>query len=208
MVMTVGKDRDEQELVSRIKSGDRAGFKILVDRFSTRVVNLCFRITGNRMDAEDIAQDVFVEIYKNIGKFRAESSLATWILRIAYNRALNHLRDNRRTQMLSLDSREVGEGRSFAETLQGKSSERPDREMEIRRNRSILYDAIAALPPKYGKPFALHKLDGMPYSDIANLLGISLSAVESRIHRAKLRLQKHLIKTMGQQKNNASLRTQ
>jgi len=196
MVMGLRRETDAQELVERITSGDRAAFKTLVDGFSTEVTNLCYRITGNRMDAEDVAQDVFVEIYKNIGKFRGESSLATWIMRIAYNRSLNFLRDSRHRAELSLDSHENGEDRSLGETLAGNVSERPDIDLEMRRRRSILYNAIAALPEKYRKPLALHKLDGMPYAEIADLLNISLSAVESRIHRAKLKLKKELTKAL------------
>ncbi|MCK4656852.1 MAG: sigma-70 family RNA polymerase sigma factor [candidate division Zixibacteria bacterium] len=196
MAVSVKEEIDEQELVQRITSGDRAAFKILVDRFSAGVINLCHRITGNRMDAEDVAQDVFVEIYKNIGRFRGESSLATWVNRIAYNRSLNFLRDSRHRAGISLDSRDDSTDMSLGETLAGKLSDQPDKNLEIRHNRSMLYKAIAELPEKYRRPFALHKLDGMPYAQIAETLNISLSAVESRIHRAKLKLQKELTKTL------------
>ncbi len=196
MAVSVKEEINEQELVERITSGDRAAFKILVDRFSSRVMNLCHRITGNRMDAEDVAQDVFVEIYKNISWFRGESSLATWVNRIAYNRSLNFLRDSRHRAGISLDSRDDSTDMSLGETLAGKPSDQPDKNLEIRHNRSMLYKAIAGLPEKYRRPFALHKLDGMPYAQIAETLNISLSAVESRIHRAKLKLQKELAKTL------------
>lgn len=196
MAVNVKEEINERELVERITSGDRAAFKILVDRFSAGVINLCYRITGNRMDAEDVAQDVFVEIYKKIDSFRGESSLATWVNRIAYNRSLNFLRDSRYRAGISLDSQENGVGKSFGETLAGKPSDQPDKNLEIRHNRSMLHKAIAGLPEKYRRPFVLHKLDGMPYAQIAETLNISLSAVESRIHRAKLKLQKELAKTL------------
>ena len=192
MLMTAERMQDELELVARIKSGDRGAFKRLVDQLSRRIINDCHRITGNRMDAEDVAQEVFIEVYRNIGGFRGESSLATWIMRIARNRALNYVRDNRDRMKVSLDTVEGGGGGSLGETLPGKRSDQPDRNLEIRRNRAILYSAIAELPDKYRKPFTLHKLEGMPYSEIAETLDISLSAVESRIHRAKLMLQKNL----------------
>jgi RNA polymerase sigma-70 factor (ECF subfamily) len=196
MEVNVRAEIDDRELVERITSGERAAFKILVDRFRAGVINLCYRITGNRMDAEDVAQDVFVEIYKNIGKFRGDSSLATWVNRIAYNRSLNFLRDNKHRAGVSLDSRDVSSDRSLGETLAGKPSDQPDKEFEIRHNRSMLYGAIEKLPEKYRRPFVLHKLDGMPYARIAETLNISLSAVESRIHRAKLKLQKELTRTL------------
>jgi RNA polymerase sigma-70 factor (ECF subfamily) len=196
MEVNVRAEIDDRELVERITSGDRAAFEILVDRFSAGVINLCNRITCNRMDAEDVAQDVFVEIYKNIGRFRGESSLATWVNRIAYNRSLNFLRDNKHRAGISLDSRDDGTDKSLGETLAGKPADQPDKNLEMRRNRSTLFEAIAGLPEKYRRPFALHKLDGMPYAKIAETLDISISAVESRIHRAKLKLQKELTRTL------------
>ncbi len=196
MVMTAEETLDERDLIEKIISGDRSAFKTLVDSCGKRVINLCYKFTGNRMDAEDIAQDVFVEVYKNINRFRGDSSLMTWILRIANNRSLNYLRDNKRRTGISLDSQRSENGGTLADTIPGKSSDRPDRDYEIRRNSSLLYEAITRLPEKYSKPFALHKLDGMPYAEIAKLLGISLSAVESRIHRARKRLQNDLAKTL------------
>jgi RNA polymerase sigma-70 factor (ECF subfamily) len=186
---------DELELIEKIGSGDRAAFNTLVDRFSRRVLNLCYRLTGNKMDAEDIAQDVFIEVYRNIHRFRGESSLSTWILRIAHNKSLNYIRDNRKPGLIPMESSDSD--RSIEESIPGRDSDRPDRSFEIERNAAILYDAIAELPERLGKPFSLHKLDGMPYVEIARFLGISLSAVESRIHRAKQRLRKSIVGKLG-----------
>jgi len=194
MQMVTHDNLEERELVQRAATGDRSAFKAIVDRYGSRVINLASRITGNRMDAEDIAQDVFVEVYRNIGKFRGDSSLSTWILRIAHNRSLNYLRDKRPSNTVSFDTAKGENDRPLLHELPGKESDIPDRALEIERNRSILYDAIAELPEKMAKPFTLHKLDGMAYDEIARFLGISLSAVESRIHRAKIRLQKDLAK--------------
>ena len=146
------------------------------------------------MDAEDIAQDVFVDVFRNIDRFRGESSLSTWILRIAHNKSLNYIRDNRKPGTIPMES--SGSERSIEETMPGKDSDRPDRSLEIDRNAAILYNAIAELPEKLGKPFSLHKLDGMSYESIAEFLGISLSAVESRIHRAKHHLRKTIIRKL------------
>lgn len=196
-VMEHEKELNEQQLIERILSGDRAAFKILVDRLGPKVINFCYKITGNRMDAEDIAQEVFIETYKNLKKFRGDASLTTWILRIAHNRSLNYLRDKRPKGIISLDSKNDSDAVNFGDSLPGKESDRPDRNFEAERNRSILYNAIAELPEKLQKPFTLHKLEGMSYEEIAQLLKISLSAVESRIHRAKLRLQKELARKLN-----------
>ncbi len=189
------KHSDEWELIDKIKSGDRGAFDTLVDKHSKRVLNLCYRLTGNKMDSEDIAQDVFVDVFRNIDRFRGESSLSTWILRIAHNKSLNYIRDNRKPGIIAMEL--SGSGRNIGETMPGKDSDRPDRSLEIVRNAAILYGAIAELPEKLSKPFSLHKLDGMPYEEIAQFLGISLSAVESRIHRAKQHLRKSIIRKLG-----------
>ncbi|MBU1320177.1 MAG: sigma-70 family RNA polymerase sigma factor [candidate division Zixibacteria bacterium] len=194
--MVTHENLDERELVQRAATGDRSAFKAIVDCFGARVINLANRITRNKMDAEDIAQDVFVEVYRNVGNFRGDSSLSTWILRIAHNRSLNYLRDKRPSNTVSLDTAKGQDDLPLLNGLPGKESDIPDRALEIERNRSILYDAIAELPEKIAKPFTLHKLDGMAYDEIARFLGISLSAVESRIHRAKIRLQKDLAKRL------------
>jgi len=196
MLMVTHRDLNEQELVRRAASGDRSAFKAIVDLHGTRIINLAYRITGNRMDAEDVAQEVLVEVYKNLRNFRGDSSLATWIMRIAHNRSLNYLRDKRPSKTVSIDYAKGEDDRPLIELLPGKSSDVPDRALEIERNRAVLYDAIAELPEKMAKPFALHKLDGMPYDEVAKALGISVSAVESRIHRAKLRLQKEILKRL------------
>jgi len=203
MVMTT-KNMNEAELVREAQGGSRRAFKAIFDSYGSRVFNLCYRITGNRQDAEDVAQDVFVEVYRHLGKFRGDSSLSTWILRIAHNRSLNFLRDRKPAREVSFDTPSGDDGVSLREVLPGKSSDRPDRTYEIERNRAVLYESIASLPEKLQKPFSLHKLDQMPYEEIARTLNLSLSAVESRIHRAKLRLQKEIVKKLKKTGENAS----
>jgi RNA polymerase sigma-70 factor (ECF subfamily) len=193
MPSMVQKESNETGLIERLRDRDRTAFRELVDQHSKRVLNLCYRMTGNKMDAEDVAQEVFIEVYRNISRFRGDSSLSTWILKIAHNRSLNFLRDHRKTRVVSIESVADGSARLLTETLAGSDADIPDRRLEIERNRVLLYDSIAELPEKLQKPFSLHKLDDMPYTEIADLLGLSLSAVEARIHRAKKKLQKILL---------------
>jgi len=198
MQMSGTTKKDEAELVRSASSGDRVAFSKIVNAYLGRVVNHCYRITGNRMDAEDVAQDVFVEAYKKLSSFRGESSLSTWLLRPAHNRSLNYLRDNRKyrsSDVVSLDGARE-DSIPLTEKLAGKSSDRPDRSLEIEQNRELLYDSIAALPEKYSGPYTLHKLDGLPHAEIAKLLDLSIPAVEARIHRAKLMLQKEIIQRL------------
>jgi RNA polymerase sigma-70 factor (ECF subfamily) len=198
MTMTAQIDQSERLLVERIKEGDHAAFRNLVESMKDRVLNLCYRMTGNRMDAEDLSQEVFVDVYKHIDSFRGDASLKSWILRIAHNKSLNYLRDSRRSSAVSLDSATNDSQSTIADTIAGKDSDRPDRSLEIERSREILNAALARLPGKLAQPFTLHKLDGMSYDEIAAFLGMSVSAVESQIHRAKLRLQKELSKMLIQ----------
>jgi RNA polymerase sigma-70 factor (ECF subfamily) len=193
MPSMVQKESNETGLIERLRDRDRTAFKELVELHSKRVLNLCYRMTGNKMDAEDVAQEVFIEVYRNISGFRGDSSLSTWILKIAHNRSLNFLRDHRKARVVSIENAADGSARLLTETLAGSDADIPDRRLEIERNRALLYDSIAELPEKLRKPFSLHKLDDMPYSEIADVLGLSLSAVEARIHRAKKKLQKILL---------------
>lgn len=185
---------DDRELIQRIVTKDHIAFKLLVDRYQVLVINACYGLLGNRQDAEDVAQEVFLNVYKSAESFRHQSKLSTWLYRIAINLSLNHLRKKKRFRWLrSIHSLKDNESAKSVNDLSASEDVRPDISFEKKERRKILWVAINALPENQRVAFVLHKYEGLSYQEIAEILECSLSAVESRIHRAKANLQKRLI---------------
>jgi RNA polymerase sigma-70 factor (ECF subfamily) len=164
-------------------------FDQIYAQFGERVLNLLFRYVNNEQSARDILQDVFLKIYQNLDSFRKASDLGTWIHRIAVNEALNYLRREKRTFWFNVLDEPV------AELLHKQSIELPSwgiphaatphAALEAQEQSELIDAAIAALPVKYRIPFLLQRDEEMNNTEIAKVLNLSLSAVETRIHRAK-----------------------
>lgn len=154
-----------------------------------RVLNLLYRFTTREQVARDLLQDVFVKVYENMGSFEHRSQIYTWIYRIAVNHALNYLRRERRTLWVDLMDEKVADLLSHEKIdIPGVSPhavDRPDEALERGEMSKLIQDAVNALHPKYRVPFVLFRDEQFSYAEIATTLGLSLSAVESRIHRAR-----------------------
>ena len=184
----------DEELVRKIIDGDHLAFKRLVDRYQHLVINTCYNLIGNRQDAEDVAQEVFFQVYKSARKFRREAKFSTWLYRIAVNRSLNFIRDNKRFRWLeSLSSLLEGENQRVSD-VPASNSDRPDIALEKKERDAAVQRAIDSLPAKQRAAFVLHKYEGLSYQEIAEILERSLSSVESLIHRAKSNLQRELVR--------------
>ena len=184
----------DEELVRKIIGGDHLAFKRLVDRYQHLVINTCYNLIGNRQDAEDVAQEVFFQVYKSARKFRREAKFSTWLYRIAVNRSLNFIRDNKRFRWLeSLSSLLEGENQRVSD-VPASNSDRPDIALEKKERDAAVQRAIDSLPAKQRAAFVLHKYEGLSYQEIAEILERSLSSVESLIHRAKSNLQTKLVR--------------
>jgi RNA polymerase sigma-70 factor (ECF subfamily) len=184
---------NDKELIQKIAAKDHSAFKSLVDRYQALVINTCYNLLGNRQDAEDVAQEVFFQAYKSARNFRQEAKISTWLYRIAVNRSLNFVRDNKRFRWLrSLSSLLEGGSQDVADVL-ASDSDRPDVALENKERNAKIQKAIDSLPEKQRVAFVLHKYEGLPYEEIAKILQRSISSVESLIHRAKSNLQRKLI---------------
>lgn len=184
---------NDKELIQKIASKDQGAFKVLVDRYQTLVINTCYNFLGNRQDAEDVAQEVFFQVYKSAQTFRREAKISTWLYRIAVNRSLNFIRDKKRSGWLkNLSSLLEGERQEVVE-VPASDSDRPDVALEEKERNVVVQRAIDSLPDKQRAAFVLHKYEGLSYKEITEILHRSLSSVESLIHRAKSNLQRKLI---------------
>ncbi len=184
----------EQELVARVAQGDRSAFKQLYDLHSDYIYSLCLRMLGNSDDALEISQDVFVTLWRKAASVRGESRLRTWLHRVAINKSINFRKRggvlSRIKQIMSIDTDEV----SLTDQLPAPQSSEPDSQLEAKETRNELATLMADLPERQREAFLLHKLEGMSYKEIAEEMSLSLPAVESLIHRAKLSLKEKLIK--------------
>uniref|UniRef100_Q3ATC9 RNA polymerase, sigma subunit, ECF family n=1 Tax=Chlorobium chlorochromatii (strain CaD3) TaxID=340177 RepID=Q3ATC9_CHLCH len=171
-----------------------AAFKRLVEQHMEMVVNTCYRFVMNREDAEDIAQEVFIEMHRSLDSFREESKLSTWIYRIAVTKSLDHLRYMKRKKRFSSLKRLIGmEGEEDpTENLPDVSQATPHEVMEQAHRAELLQRALDSLPEAQKAALLLSKQDGYGNQEIAEILGTSISAVESLIHRAKKTLHKKL----------------
>ncbi|MCD4771992.1 MAG: RNA polymerase sigma factor, partial [Bacteroidales bacterium] len=185
----------DTEIINRLIKQDETAFREFVEKHQQLVINTCNGFVHNSDDANDIAQEVFIEIFKSLNSFRKESKLSTWLYRIAVNKSLNFIRKNKKHSILrSIDS--------YFNTNDGdeKKMEIPDNNLQYNetglenQERSvILHKAIDSLPKNQKIAFTLNKYDDVHYNEIAEIMDLSLSAVESLIHRAKLGLQKKLL---------------
>lgn len=179
----------EPEIIQKLQQGNEQAFKQLVDNYQKLVVNTCFGMVHSLEDAEDIAQEVFIEVFRSIQNFRADAKLSTWMYRIAINRSLNFIRDSKRRKWF----------RSFDDAVMEKNilinqlaSENAGTEIENLQRANILHEAIGSLPENQKTAFTLNKYEDRSYKEISEVMDLSVSSVESLIHRAKLNLQKKL----------------
>jgi len=183
---------DDKELIRKIAEKDHLAFTRLIDRFQTLVLNTCFNFLNNRQNAEDVAQEVFLQVYRSAGKFRHQCRVSTWIYRITVNRCLNFIRDNRRFRWLDSLSRALEGEHRRRQAVWSSSADDPESALRENETRTLIQKAVASLPEKQKTMFILNKYEGRSYQEIAEILDISLSSVEAGLHRAKGNLQKSL----------------
>ncbi len=183
----------EQELIRAINKGDQHAFQLLISKYQDQIFRVSLGFLHNKEDAEEIAQDVFIEVYHSIHKFREESKLATWLYRIAVNKSLNFLRKKKKHSILkSIDSFFINSDKPEFE-IEDVSQRHPLEIMEYREDAQRLYTVINSLPKNQRIAFTLNKYEDLAYKEIAEVMGLSLSGVESLIYRAKINLQKKLV---------------
>src|SRR6266403_1555373 len=181
---------DEPQLVASARAGDAAAFEELVARYEDKIFRLTSNITGNREDAEDAMQDAFLKSYAHLRDFHGESRFYTWLVRIAANEALMRLR-KRRPNQFSLDEPIEGDNDLLPRELEewGPTPEQRYAQTEMQ---NIVSDVIDRLEPEYRIVFLLRDFEELSTQETADALGISVSAVKSRLLRARLKLREKL----------------
>ncbi len=173
---------DPHKLLISIANGDRNGFRKLYDLFSEKVYNTALSYVQNEADAEEITQDVFTSIFRNATKFKGDSAVKTWIYRITVNTSLNHIKKKKRFSFLKFGESEIDK----------PDFEHPGVLLENKENAKTLFKVIDTLPDSQKTAFILSFVEELPRQEIADIMDISLKAVESLIQRAKKNLREKL----------------
>ena len=183
---------NQEEFIENLRSGNQAAFSLLIDDYQQKVFHTCISYVPNKEDAEDIAQEVFLEVYKSIGKFKGNSKLSTWIYKICTNKCLEFIRKKNAKKRLVFMQRILGNEIPLDKTNFFTEFNHPGILLEHKEQSETIYLAINTLPESQKTVFTLAKLDGKTYQEIVEITGKSMSSVESIMFRAKKNLQKKL----------------
>ena len=182
-----------EELVQKCASGDDAAFDILVKKYQNKIINIAYGMLQDREDAYDVAQEVFIKLYRKIGSFHGAALLDTWIHRVAVNASLDALRKRgRRVRTMPLEVETDDE--QTIELPVADDSASPEKVALQNERRRMLLAAIGRLDEKYRSVLVLREFEDMDYEQIARVLNISVGTVKSRLNRAREKLRNLLAK--------------
>lgn len=180
----------EADLVAQLQLGSEAAFRTLVERYQDRVYRVILSLLRSPEEAEDVAQEVFVEVYQTIGRFRGEAALSTWLYRLATSRALKNLRRARTKKRFAYFTSLLGFGNDVLHEV--PTHAHPLALLEGQQQLGLLLDHIARLPGQQQVAFTLRHEQELSYEEIAAVLDTTVPAVESLLFRARKTLRQHL----------------
>ena len=179
-------DYPDRVLLARLKRQDPAAFEQLVKAHHQRVFEFCHRMLGDREEAVDLTQEIFLSIHQHLDQFRQDARLSTWIFRISRNHCLNRLKYLKRRGRGRSD--EFGESNELAITESAGGAARPDESLEAARTRSRVHQAIAKLDEEQRTLVVLRDIEGLSYEEIVDITELPEGTVKSRLHRAREKL--------------------
>jgi len=194
-------ESNERRFVERLQRHDERAFNELVEAYSPRVYRLVARMLGRREDAEDMAQEVFVQVFKGIGQFRGDSKLGTWIYRVAINLCKNRSKYLSRRQDDKQDALDAVADRQPLHQAKGVTSgqiNRPDHVVEGMQIEAIMRKCIAELDPDFREALILRDVENLSYEEIIDITGVAEGTVKSRIHRARALLKQRVALALGE----------
>ncbi len=182
---------NQPELIAQLQQGDEQAFKKLVDEWQDMVYNTVLGIVQNADDADDITQEVFIQVFQSVSSFKGDSKLSTWLYRIAVSKALDHEKKKKRKKRFGFVHSLFG-GQDEDEQIHSVEFEHPGVELEKKEKAAALFSALKQIPDNQRIAFTLHKLEGQTYQEVAEIMNTTLFAVESLMGRAKANLKKEL----------------
>ena len=183
----------DEELIRNIAREDRDAFAELVRRQQGRVYAICLDLLHDHPSAQDVTQEVFLEVYRSAARFRFECRVSSWLYRIAVSRALNLVRQRRRSRWRQVFSLSDVQESPADPVWMASGGSSPEESFEQAERRAFIRRAVDSLPPKQRVPLVLQKFEGFTSAEISEILGLPLGAVEARIRRAKANLRKQIL---------------
>jgi RNA polymerase sigma-70 factor (ECF subfamily) len=177
----------DEELVRKSKEDDERAFGELISRYESKVYSLALKMVRNPEDAEDVLQDTFLRAYRGIKSFQGASTFSTWIYRITANSALMRLRKKQLPTVSIEDADERETPVNIADWTPGPVEQLLNRELQ-----QVMDEAIEALPPEFRQVFVLRDIEEMSNAEVADVLDLSVAAVKSRLHRARLKVRNRI----------------
>ena len=171
---------NEQDLIKQITAGDSAAYAVLVNRYQQMVYTAAIRVVGRSEDAEEVAQDVFLNAYRSLASFKGDCKFSTWLYRIAYNKSLDYLKSRKR--QFAASSIEISE--RFDLEMPEEGTER----IELREKREMIEAALSKLTASDALIITMFYLEEMTLKEIAEATGLKANAIKVRLHRSRKRL--------------------
>lgn len=172
----------ETQLLESARAGSLAAFEELVLRYEKKIYNYCYRMTNNEQDAEDLTQEVFIKVYKNLKSFKGNSHFSTWVYRIAHNICIDRYR---RMKISSVSLSAGGFGEDDKEIEIASWDRTPEDAVITREQQELLQKCITMLKPQYRSAIVLRDIQDYSYEEIARIMGIPIGTVKSHISRAR-----------------------
>jgi len=188
---SMDKEIPSEELMARVAGGDQEAFEILVNRHQTSVLNLIYRFIGDRTQAKDLAQEVFLRVWQSAKTYEPKAKFTTWIYQITANLCFNELKSSRRKKWFQFFRFGENQENTIEEVIVDPSPSPEDLLLSREQSRRIT-EALQSLPDNQRMALVLKRYDGLSYQEIAQIIGCSVSAVESLLVRAKRNLQEKL----------------
>ncbi len=190
---------NELDLIQQLRAGDEGAFKLLVANYQDLVYNTALGVVQNSEDAEDVAQEVFIQVYRSIDQFKGDARLSTWIYRITTTKALDHIRSRKRKKRFAFITSLFGPNDELVH--EPVDFQHPGVTLDRKEQAALLFRMIDQLPENQKVAFTLHKTEELSYQEIADVMQLSVSAVESLLFRARQNLRK-LLEKYYQQNNS------
>lgn len=178
---------DSNNLIEKLIAKDKKTYKLFIENNKQKIIRICYSFVFNQQDAEDLAQEVFIELYLSLDKFRNESNIETWLYKIATNKSIDFIRKKNRKKrvaflisIFNLNQKEYNQVQEISN---------PIRDLESKEKLEQIFNAINSLKEKQKIALTLNKIEGLSYHQIAEILDISIVAVDSLIRRAKKKLE-------------------
>jgi RNA polymerase sigma-70 factor (ECF subfamily) len=191
---------EEAMFVMRLQANEDAAYDELVRTYSTSIFHVAYRMLGDSAEASDLVQEIFLKVFRNIGGFKGEAALKTWVFRIAFSEILNRLRwwkRRHRFATVSLDEQMNDFARSSR--MIAASSPTPEQALQSKEEEGAIQQALGKLSREHRSIIVLRDIEGFSYNEIADVLGVSVGTVKSRLARARADLKKSLIRYLSVQ---------